>query len=281
MSCTGYNPPHVEQLHGPDPTAGSDCAIAVAKMAIRFATCGVMDPGMDQLREDAGLDVPNPPPSDYSTTMSEYQRLINSQDERARDRGFEGLTANATERGRWNELEEILKAEKKWTAMFVQYSILNDREPSKSGDPNFDGAHAIGVYGYKSSSETDDGTVKFKVYDPLCDGRKASIPKGPTWWKAATLRDAADAYAGGGDGTATWCVTPRAESLVAAEPDATWALTDARDLLCELRGWLRDNLPDNHRGAKLLFRDISEYLGGNREGLSLPVHSGVTPDDAG
>ena len=206
-----YNPPHIEQLHGPDPTCGSDCAICVARWALMFASDGKVNPSPDKIRKQAGLDKPDPPPSDYSTTMSEYQRALKAFDQRFRDLGWTGVTANRTERGRWTDLEPILKAEAKAVCIFVSYATLNDREPSKSGDPKFGGAHAIGVLGYKGKSETGDGTVKYRIMDPLCDGRRKSIPKGFTWWKASTLRDAADAYAGGGSGTATWCVTPHAK----------------------------------------------------------------------
>ena len=210
---SGYVPPLVEQLHGPDPTCGSDCAICCARMALMFATSGKVNPSPDKIRKQAGLDKPDPPPSDYSTTMTEYQRALDSFDARARELGYDGITANKKERGRWTDLEPILKAATKWVTVFVNYGKLNDLEPGKSGDKNYRKAHAISVFGYKSKSETGDGTVKFKVYDPLCDGRKKSIPKGPTWWRASTLRDAADAYAGGGSGTATWCVTPRSKEL--------------------------------------------------------------------
>jgi hypothetical protein len=211
VTCPDYSPPHVEQLHGPDPTAGSDCAICCARMALMFATCGKVNPSPEKIRAQANLDEPNPPPSDYSTTMTEYQRCLNAFDDEARDRGFGGITANVHERGRWDQLEPVLKAEDVWVTMFVKYSVLNQREPSKSGDPGFGGSHAIGVYGYKSKAETGDNTVKYRVFDPLCDGRRKEIPSGPTWWKASTLRDAADAYAGGGSGTATWCQTPRSK----------------------------------------------------------------------
>lgn len=276
MSCSDYVPPLVEQLHGPDPTAGSDCAIACACMAIRFATCEKVNPGIDKVREMSGLDEPNPPPDDYSTTMSEYVQGVNAFDDRAREAGFpDGIKANVTERGRWDDLEAKLKDEKAWVTVFVDYGVLNDREPAKSGDTGFNGDHAISVYGYTPKSETSDGTVKFKVFDPLCDGRNNSIPKGPTWWKASTLRDAADAYAGGGSGTATWCVTPRSVSTdpdpEPPDPCATSYASDARSLL----QLAYEALGDHPR----LREWIRRHQGGNPEGRKLPVHSGVTPDE--
>lgn len=279
MTCDNYVPPLVEQLHGPDPTAGSDCAICCARMAIMFATCGQVNPSPDKIRKQAGLDKPDPPPDDYSTTMSEYVKAVNAFDDEARDRGYDGIGAGVHERARWDDLEPVLKDERKWVTMFVDYGVLNEREPAKSGDKGFDGAHAIGVFGYTPQSETSDGTVKYRVFDPLCDGRRAEVPKGPTFWKASTLKDAADAYAGGGSGTATWCTTPRSASTDPEPPDppdpcATDRDADRRALLQLVYEEFRD-AGNQHR----LARWIRRVQGNNPEGLTLPVHSGVTPDD--
>lgn len=282
MSCNDYVPPLVEQLHGPDPTAGSDCAICCARMAIMFATCGTVNPSPDKIRKQSGLHVPDPPPDDYSTTMTEYARAVNAFDDEARDRGYEGIGAGVKERGAWSDLEPVLKDERKWVTLFVDYGVLNDREPAKSGDDNFRGAHAIGVFGYTPKSETNDETVKYRVFDPLCDGRNPDVPKGPTYWKAATLRDAADAYAGGGSGTATWCTTPRS-ALTDPEPEpeppdpcATSHDADVRALLQLAYEHVR-SLPTWE--AHLLALWIRRVQGANAEGRGLPVHAGVTPDE--
>ena len=277
MSCSDYCPPLTEQLHGPDPTAGSDCAIACARMALQFATCGRIDASIDKIRKQSGLDKPDPP-GDYSTTMTEYVKALNSFDARARELGYDGITANSVERGRWTDLEPKLKAEDRWATVFVDYGVVNDREPSKTGDKGFRGAHAVSVYGYKSKSETSDGTVKYRVFDPLCDGRRSDIPKGPVYWKASTLKDACDVYAGGGSGTATWCITPRSKSTAPApeppDPCATSYEADARALFNEARDFLLAT-PFGEALAEVIRR----HQGTNPEGLALPVHSGVTPDD--
>ncbi len=282
MTCSNYCPPLTEQLHGPDPTAGSDCAIAVARMAIMFATCGNLDPSIDKIRAQSGLDKPDPPGSgDYSTTIHEYRQAVDSFDKRAREVGYDGIGAGVHERARWDDLEPVLKAEAKWVCLFVDYGVLNAREPAKSGDTGFHGSHAIGVFGYTPSSETSDGTVKYRVHDPLCDGRRPEVPKGPTYWKASTLRDAADAYAGGGSGTATWCTTPR--SIVTdptpepepPDPCATSYQADQRALLEVAREFLRDQ---GDLEAQRLAQWIRRVQGANAEGRGIPVHEGVTPD---
>lgn len=281
--CTGYVPPVTEQLHGPDPTAGSDCAICTARAAIMFATCGSVNPSPDKIRAQAGLDVPNPPPDDFSTTIQEYARAVNAFDDEARREGYDGINAGVHERGRWDDLEPVLKDESKFVCVLVDYGVLNSREPAKSGDPGFNGSHAIGVFGYTPSTDTDDGTVKYRIWDSLCDGRRSEIPKGHTYWKASTLRDAADAYAGGGSGTATWCTTPRATVTDPTpepeppDPCATSRRADAEALLNEAKGAL---IGSGDRELVRLALWIWRMRGGNVEGLSLPVRSGVTPDDA-
>lgn len=283
MSCNDYCPPHVEQLHGPDPTAGSDCAICCSRMAIMFATCGKVDPSPDKIRKQSGLDEPEPA-GDYSTTITEYAKAVNAFDDEARDRGYpDGIGAGVHERGQWDDLEPVLKDEQKWVTLFVDYGVLNNKEPSKSGDPNFNGSHAISVFGYTPASETSDGTHKYRVFDPLCDGRKSNIPKGPTYWKAATLRDAADAYAGGGSGTATWCTTPRSQPNSNPEPEppdpcSTSYAAEGRALLELVREYVRTRAARGDVNAGRLADWIRRHQGDNPEGLALPVHSGVTPD---
>ncbi len=278
MACD-YVPGLTEQLHGPDPTAGSDCAIACAKMAIRFATCGTLDPGMDAIRKQAGLDKPNPPPDDYSTTMSEYAKAVNAWDDEARDRGYDGIGTGVHERGSWeDQLAPAIRDETKWITTFVDYGVLNQREPGKSGDKNFMGSHAISVFGYKSADETDSGNPMVKVFDPLCDGRNNDTPDGPVWWQMSTLRDACDAYAGGGAGTATWCATPRSKLTDPEEPPepvdpcSTAQASVNAAMLNEARARL----------SRLGMRPLAEWIrreqGPNREGRDLRVHPGVKPD---
>jgi hypothetical protein len=61
--------------------------------------------------------------------------------------------------------------------------------------PGFTGAHAI----YVNERRSSDGA--YLVYDPLADGRRAGIPKGPQWWPATLLQKAAYAMPGTPTGT--------------------------------------------------------------------------------
>lgn len=75
----------------------------------------------------------------------------------------------------------------------IQYSALSY---ARKGDKNFTGGHSV----YVNERRASDG--KFLVYDPLADGRRTGIPKGPQWWSATELQKAMYAY----PGTNTGCV---------------------------------------------------------------------------
>ncbi len=70
----------------------------------------------------------------------------------------------------------------------IRYSVI---APTKfDASPGFTGNHAIFVNERRSS----DGA--YLVYDPLADGRRRGIPKGPQWWPASLLQRAAEAIPG-------------------------------------------------------------------------------------
>jgi hypothetical protein len=74
----------------------------------------------------------------------------------------------------------------------IQYSVISGTRFDAS--PGFRGGHAV----YVNERRKSDG--KFLVYDPLADGRRRGIPKGPQWWPARLLRRAAEAYPGTNSG---------------------------------------------------------------------------------
>jgi len=77
-------------------------------------------------------------------------------------------------------------------AGLILYSVI---APTKfDGSPGFVGRHAI----YINERRASDGA--FLVYDPLADGRRAGIPKGPQWWPASLLKRAFGAFPGVDDG---------------------------------------------------------------------------------
>ena len=74
----------------------------------------------------------------------------------------------------------------------IQYSVIAPTRYDAS--PGFTGGHAV----YVNERRSYDG--RFLVYDPLADGRRAGIPKGPQWWPANLLQAAAYAYPGTNSG---------------------------------------------------------------------------------
>lgn len=75
-------------------------------------------------------------------------------------------------------------------AVSIRYSVIS---PTKfDASPGFTGGHDV----YVNERRSSDGA--FLVYDPLADGRRAGIPKGPQWWPASLLRAAAGAWSGAG-----------------------------------------------------------------------------------
>jgi len=70
----------------------------------------------------------------------------------------------------------------------IWYGVI---APTKyDASPGFTQGHAI----YVNERRSSDGA--YLVYDPLADGRRAGIPKGPQWWPASLLQRAAEAYPG-------------------------------------------------------------------------------------
>lgn len=74
----------------------------------------------------------------------------------------------------------------------IQYSVI---APTKfDGCPGFTGGHSVYVNERRSSDHA------YLVYDPLADGRRAGIPKGPQWWPGTLLQKAMYAYPGTNSG---------------------------------------------------------------------------------
>ena len=222
MTCPDYVPaPHRAAARArPDRGIGlRDCCAA---MAIRFATCGEVDP-IDRQgpRACRGSTSPTPRPTTTAPRSASTRRRSTRSTTRAREAGLpDGIGANVNERGRWDsdlELALLTGTRRSGSPCFVDYGVLNDREPSKSGDKGSGAAHAISVFGYKSArTRPTTAPSSSRSAIPCATGGDPEIPKGPTWWKMSTLQAAADAYAGGGSGTATWCITPRSK---ASNPD--------------------------------------------------------------
>jgi hypothetical protein len=87
----------------------------------------------------------------------------------------------------WSTFISLIKSGR-GAQLAIQYSVV---APTKfDASPGFTGGHSVFV----NEVRTSDGA--FLVYDPLADGRRAGIPKGPQWWPGSLVKAAAFAYPG-------------------------------------------------------------------------------------
>ena len=93
----------------------------------------------------------------------------------------------------WNTFRSFIIAGR-GAIVQISYSVIHGTKYDAS--PNFYGAHAI----YVNERRASDGA--YLVYDPLADGRRSYIPRGPQWWPGTLLQRAAYAM----PGTATGCI---------------------------------------------------------------------------
>lgn len=84
-------------------------------------------------------------------------------------RGTDFITANPKS---IESLKQLLR-DGWYVGLYVDYGVLN-RIGAKTGDHNYTGLHAIGVWGWRRTSQ---GRQVWN-HDPLFDGRRPSIPYG-------------------------------------------------------------------------------------------------------
>lgn len=63
----------------------------------------------------------------------------------------------------------------------IQYRIVRDSWPAYRGSTTFGGSHTIYVNEARANGDCF-------VYDPLADGRRTGIAKGPQWWPVSLVR---------------------------------------------------------------------------------------------
>jgi hypothetical protein len=141
------------------PVSGStDCAVRTAQSAIEFGTWGTKSPAPPELRPLMGA------PTKGGTSMPQALRGI-------RTFGIEPIKIGPRNRGPIGRIEEWLTAGH-FVAVYGNYGAVIDGWRPLAGSKTYRGGHAIGIYGIEGGQ-----TLSF---DPLYDGRRANIPKGPT-----------------------------------------------------------------------------------------------------
>jgi hypothetical protein len=141
------------------PVSGStDCAVRTAQSAIEFGTWGQKSPPPPELRPLMGA------PAKGGTSMPQALRGI-------RAFGIEPIKIGPRNRGPIATVENWLRLGH-FVAVYGNNGAVIDGWRELAGSKTYRGGHAIGIYGIEGGQ-----TLSF---DPLYDGRRANIPKGPT-----------------------------------------------------------------------------------------------------
>lgn len=173
MAQTHYRPKAKKQLTG-SALGGKNCNMAAAAMFADRDTLGVVDVTADAMRKASGDTFGGTTQDGAMTALAKYGVNADAYD------GADGQT--------WANVVAALKAGRP-----VSASIVYGEVPlALRGDKDFTGTHQV----YLNEVRSLDGAVL--TYDPLCDGRKAGIPKMPNWWSAAVVSDAMRAFPGVG-----------------------------------------------------------------------------------
>lgn len=174
------------QLDG-SPTAGEDCGVRALSMGIDYATYGALRPAVKELRRRMGVYT-------GATKMSNLNSAIETYDDsEMKPHGYTGLKMYDRYAAPFDDAVATPLANGHYVIVQVDYEVVNKVAPRLSGDPNFQGNHSVGFRGTRINAR---GVRQYKAFDPLCDGRREGIPKGPQWWPENLLREAAAAFAG-------------------------------------------------------------------------------------
>jgi hypothetical protein len=160
-------------------------------MGIDYQTKGAKVPAVKDFRQRANK-------LSGGLNTEQLQTGVKSYNTKAETNGYKPLQCvRVTAATSWkDQIAEPLK-KKRWICLWINYGWVNDNVPRLSGDKAFRGTHCVGLLGIR-----DDDTVgwQIKVFDPLYDGRRAGIPKGPQWWSTTDLKKAAAAVTGAKEG---------------------------------------------------------------------------------
>lgn len=165
----------------PGRTQGSvDCGPRSWQVAADQRSTGRVRPGVRRLRRRAGAIGPVP------TSIDDAKRAL--------DR-FPVPGRQALRYYRKRTVAAIRKAARRGAVVHlaIHYGRWNQIRGRKTGDPNFGGAHSIAILDQRTLGHG----IEWLVEDPLEDGRRKGIPRGPTWYRRSEVIGAAVALAGG------------------------------------------------------------------------------------
>lgn len=185
-------PELIAQLDG-TPDAGANCGMAASAQAVNFATQGARKPTPSQMRKRAG----KPSGPGKATNTLNQKTAIESFDGKGEHDGNSDSTGGRMPlryfrklQEPWSTAQEALDAGKVVNVQ-IDYDVINDKAPGKSGDRNYTGDHSISLFGRRNTPTSDP---EVRVFDPLYDGRHKGVPKGPQWVLEWVIRQAAEKF---------------------------------------------------------------------------------------
>ena len=174
-----YHPAHRSQLGKGVPVPGRsrgsvDCGPRTVQMGIDQLTRGEQVPSIVEIRRRMGKPGPVP------TSTTDADRCVESFGPQNDRRGLDYVRLQ----GAVYEplLRDAVRAGE-YVQVAIDYGVFNRQLGKRTGDPNFTGGHSIGIHGWRIHG----GKAQWQLFDPLDDGRRAGIPKGPRWVSPAAV----------------------------------------------------------------------------------------------
>jgi len=148
-------------------------------MGVDFLTKGELVPTIRDLRDRANVEGPQP------TSILDAQRAVESyvniRGRRPLRYAPKSSVADVRTAVRAGRFVQCAIDYGKWNALLA-----------RTGDPDYGDGHSIGVLGFRMEEQP-----QWLTWDPLCDGRRDGIPRGPVWVFAWKVIDALEAFTPG------------------------------------------------------------------------------------
>ena len=229
----------VPQLDG-SKHQGDNCGPASIAMALRWSTAHKVAPTPSEVRRAMGDPI-------GGTNIVDWPKGYDAFADDAKAEGFILREAKYQPGRSWEDLLGVL-ADGGAMCLVIDYSRVPDH---LKGDRKFDGYHAVFV-----SRVRERGTAtELRVWDPLCDGRRAGIPRGPLWYPKLTLKAAAAGYAGAGK--AAYMRVVKATEIA---PDPCGSSTRRINALEAALESARSRLLDPSQDVASVIADIDELI---------------------
>lgn len=177
-----YVPKLQPQLNNGSKTGGEDCGPRSSCMGADWATEGALLTPIPEFRRRARR-----PAGDTNT--EQLTNALRSYDTPKETNGRTDIQAFRKLRQPKSTLREAI-TDGKYVVVQMSYAVLQRIAPGWDACPTFHGMHSIGVMGQR----VREGSVQWRVFDPLADGRRKGIPTGPDWWPRWVVEGVAEGF---------------------------------------------------------------------------------------